>query len=154
MLKFYNFDIVFSEIPDEVTLAINISACPNCCEGCHSPWLWKDEGNLLNQESLSALVETYLNEITCVCFMGGDNLPEEVDALASFIKSNYNIKTAWYSGKENLSEVIDARNFNYIKLGPYIKSLGPLKDKTTNQRLYSVSPEGEFQDITSRFWKK
>ena len=28
MLKYANFDIVFQEVPDEVTLAINISNCP------------------------------------------------------------------------------------------------------------------------------
>ena len=29
MLKYANYDIVFQEVPDEVTLAINISNCPN-----------------------------------------------------------------------------------------------------------------------------
>ena len=36
MLKYANFDIVFQEVPEEVTLAINISNCPNQCPGCHS----------------------------------------------------------------------------------------------------------------------
>ena len=35
MVRFYNFDIVFAEIPDEVTLAINITGCPYRCPGCH-----------------------------------------------------------------------------------------------------------------------
>lgn len=83
-----------------------------------------------------------------------ETIPRRSKCIIFFVQSNYALKTAWYSGKENLPETIDARNFNYIKLGPYIKSLGSLKDKTTNQRLYFVSPEGEFQDITSRFWKK
>ena len=38
MLKYANFDIVFQEVPDEVTLAINISNCPNQCVGCHSKY--------------------------------------------------------------------------------------------------------------------
>ena len=36
MLKYVNHDIVFQEFPDEVTLAINLSCCPNGCTGCHS----------------------------------------------------------------------------------------------------------------------
>ena len=35
MLKYVNTGIVFQEIPDEVTLAINISGCPCHCPGCH-----------------------------------------------------------------------------------------------------------------------
>ena len=46
------------------------------------------------------------------------------------------------------------QDFNYIKIGPYIKHLGPLKEKTTNQRLYRLMENGEFEDITSCFWKK
>ena len=39
MLKYAGYDIVFQEIPDEVTLALNLSGCPNGCPGCHSPHL-------------------------------------------------------------------------------------------------------------------
>ena len=39
MLKYYNYDIVFQEYPDEVTLAINLTMCPNRCVGCHSAYL-------------------------------------------------------------------------------------------------------------------
>ena len=37
MLKYAGYDIVFQEIPDEVTLAISLTNCPNRCPGCHSP---------------------------------------------------------------------------------------------------------------------
>ena len=40
MLKYVNCGIVFQEIPDEVTLSINISNCPCHCPGCHSNYLW------------------------------------------------------------------------------------------------------------------
>ena len=36
MLKYVDYDIAFQEIPDEVTLAINLSNCPHRA-GCHSP---------------------------------------------------------------------------------------------------------------------
>ena len=38
------FDVVFQEIPGEVTLALNLSGCPNRCAGCHSPHLWEEVG--------------------------------------------------------------------------------------------------------------
>ena len=75
MLKFVSYDIVFQEIPDEVTLAVNISGCPNGCPGCHSPYLWRDEGRPLVPEEVEALLEQYGGSVTCLCFMGGDGAP-------------------------------------------------------------------------------
>ena len=77
MLRYTDYDIVFQEIPDEVTLAINISNCPNRCKGCHSAYLMEDVGDLLTEESLSALLQKYGSAATCVCFMGGDAEPME-----------------------------------------------------------------------------
>lgn len=65
MLRFHNYDIVFQEIPSEVTLAINISGCPNRCKGCHSPHLWNDIGKVLDESSIAVLMEKYGNAITC-----------------------------------------------------------------------------------------
>ncbi|MBR3303512.1 MAG: anaerobic ribonucleoside-triphosphate reductase activating protein [Bacteroidales bacterium] len=139
MLKCYNFDIVCQEIPEEVTLAINISGCPNRCKGCHSPWLWKDEGVPLDENFLSLLVEKYLSGITCVCFMGGDQAPEVINSLAAFVKEKFSgLKTAWYSGLEQIPKSIGILNFNFIKIGPYIEGLGGLRSAQTNQKLYRV----------------
>ena len=102
MLRFVNYDIVFREIPGEVTLAVNISACPHRCKGCHSPHLWDDVGAPLDEQALSALLARYGNAITCICFMGGDANPQQVAALAVFAraKTNSRIKTGWYSGRD------------------------------------------------------
>ena len=87
--------------------------------------------------------------------MGGDATPQEVNCLAAFIRKAYPaMKVGWYSGKTILSSQIDLENFNYVKVGPYIKHLGSLKEKTTNQRLYKVLDDKSLEDITSRFWKK
>ena len=59
MLKYVNTGIVFQEIPDEVTLAINISNCPCRCPGCHSHYLWEDIGLPLNTDAIDAFVERY-----------------------------------------------------------------------------------------------
>ena len=55
MLKYAGYDIVFQEIPDEVTLALNLSGCPNGCPGCHSPHLQRDEGKALTPGALERL---------------------------------------------------------------------------------------------------
>lgn len=152
MLKYVDAKVVFAEIPDEITLAINISGCPCHCKGCHSAYLAEDIGVVLSEAGLTLLIE--VNEgISCIAFMGGDASPEEVSLYAGFIKSMYpNIKVAWYSGRQELSKDIELSNFDYIKLGPYIEELGPLSSRTTNQRLYKVE-NGVLTDITNKFWK-
>ncbi|MBR4392173.1 MAG: anaerobic ribonucleoside-triphosphate reductase activating protein [Bacteroidales bacterium] len=154
MLKYANFDIVFQEVPDEVTLAINISNCPNQCVGCHSQYLWKDVGYALDKDALDELVDKYKSGITCVCFMGGDAEPYDVANLAMHVKTKYkNMKTAWYSGKNELPESFHAETFDYIKTGRYEASLGPLNSITTNQRMIKRLADGRVKDITSRFQK-
>jgi anaerobic ribonucleoside-triphosphate reductase activating protein len=49
---------------------------------------------------------------------------------------------------------IKKTDFDYVKIGPYIRHLGPLKSPTTNQRLYRQTEDGNFEDITYRFWRK
>lgn len=161
MLKVASFDIVFQEIPGEVTLALNLSGCPCHCPGCHSQHLWEDIGEELNAELLSGLLDRYGSMITCVAFMGGDQSPEEVAQWAEYVKihnSQFTMhKTAWYSGRMNMPSV--AGPFDYVKIGPYIESLGGLKSEKTNQRLYKRVGQGtqdspyEWQDISSVFWR-
>ena len=153
-MKYCETAITFSEIPDEVTLCINISNCPCHCQGCHSAYLAEDIGEELTFEVLDSLIKK--NEgITCVAFMGGDAEPATVNDLASYVKESYpNIKTAWYSGRQEISDIVarQLRWFDYIKLGPYKEEFGPLNSRTTNQRMYKVH-DCELEDITSKFWK-
>lgn len=155
MLKYVNTGIVFQEIPEETTLAVNISNCPCHCPGCHSQFLWQDIGTVLDRDTLDKLIGKYVPDITCVCFMGGDAEPEEIDRLAEHVRDKYpDIHIGWYSGRTLLSKAISKSNFDYIKIGPYIRHLGPLNKRTTNQRLYKIMKDGEMKDITSAFWKK
>ncbi|MCL2329405.1 MAG: 4Fe-4S cluster-binding domain-containing protein [Bacteroidetes bacterium] len=85
-LFFASYDIVFQEIPNEITLALNISGCPNRCKGCHSPHLQTDCGEELTEEVIENLLHNYGNAITCVCFMGGDQAPETVLHFAQFVR--------------------------------------------------------------------
>lgn len=158
MIKYLETLVAFAEIPDEITLCINITNCPCNCNGCHSSYLSKDIGEELNNDVLDKLISDN-SGISCIAFMGGDSSPKEINDLAKYIKDKYPISVAWYSGRQELSKDINLDNFNYIKLGPYIKELGPLTSKTTNQRLYQY---GKFfsdytidkcwRDITYKFW--
>jgi anaerobic ribonucleoside-triphosphate reductase activating protein len=159
MLKFQSYDIVFQEVPGEVTLAINISNCPNGCRGCHSPHLAEDTGEELDEEALAGLIEKYGNAITCVCFMGGDSDPLEVERLSAFLhggaggspgKAAGRIKTAWYSGRRDLPEGCVLHHFDFIKLGPYVERAGGLDSASTNQKFYRIENE-TMVDITERF---
>lgn len=156
-MKYTTSEIVFREIPDEITLAINISNCPIHCPGCHSPELWEDIGEELTFDVLKKLIKD-AEGITCVAFMGGDADPDYIVDLATIVKTeDPNLKVAWYSGRENLRlGVMHLLAFDYIKLGPYIKERGPLNEPNTNQHLYmKVYKEGggvEFVDITNKFW--
>ncbi len=153
-MRYHNCDIVFAEIPDETTLAINITGCPNGCPGCHSPHLQRDGGTELDETELDFLLSRYGRDVTCICFMGGDASPREVERLAGWLHTVApSLRTAWYSGRSELPEDIDPAVFDYIKTGPYIEAQGPLTSRTTNQRLYRVT-DGHLQDITGRFWKK
>lgn len=156
MLKYVNHDIVFQEFPDEVTLAVNLSRCPNACPGCHSQYLWEDVGETLSLERLNAIAEKYGKTITCVSLMGGDNDPESVLLiLSSFREAHPYLKTGWYSGHADLPRCfVNYPAPDYVKLGPWREECGPLSSPTTNQRLYHYFSDGSYEDITSKFWVK
>ena len=155
MLKYLTYDIVLQEFPDEVTLAVNLSLCPNKCPGCHSSILLGDVGELLDESVLISLTEKYKGEITCVALMGGDNDPAAVQQVLAAVKQHYGgiLKTGWYSGRQELPENFNPAAFDYVKVGPYREALGALKDRTTNQRFYRVESDGSLTDLTFRFWR-
>lgn len=140
MIKFYNTQIVFQEVPDEVTLAINLTNCPYTCPRCHSPYLRQDIGTQLTQELLESMI---LNKrgITCVCFLGlstNQQEYEELKVLRDIVSQKYDLKTAWYTGQnaeEIFTDSTDWKNWDYIKFGRYVEALGGLDKSTTNQKL-------------------
>ena len=158
MLKYVETAVTFAEVPNEITLCINISNCPCNCKGCHSSYLAEDIGEPLTITELKSLIQK--NEgITCICFMGGDSDSLEIDNLARWIQifMHHKYKVAWHSGRQELSNNINLKWFNYIKLGPYIEEFGPLNCETTNQKMYKVEYDGnnsyKLIDITYLFRK-
>lgn len=103
----------------------------------------------MTEELLTDIIGSYSAAITCFCFMGGDAEPSEIQRLSKWIKAKYpGIRTAWYSGREELPEGFDVYVLDYIKLGPYKAELGGLKSPTTNQALYRIGSDGTFTKLT------
>lgn len=152
--------VVMEEIPDMVTLAVDISNCTGLCEGCHSPFLRKDVGVELTPAVIDKLLADNFG-VNCFLFLGEGNDREALMSVASYIRTAYPaVSLAIYSGRENVEDDIYAL-FDYVKVGPYRPDCGPLNAPTTNQRLYRVSHHDDMgqcrftlQDITSRFWHR
>ena len=153
-LKYLGYSVVFQEVPDEVSLAINISGCPHRCEGCHSQYLWEYKGEYL-LDDIKKLLSLYEGMITCVCFMGGDQNPHDLINCFKRVKDK-GLKICLYSGAEDLETLINkniAQHCDYVKTGRYNHSLGGLDNPNTNQRFYQRK-DGYFEDITKKFYKK
>lgn len=150
MIKFKDSYIVFEEIPDRVSLAVNITNCQNNCIGCHSPELRLNNGEELTEEIIDKLInENY--GIDCFLFMGEGKERGRLLELAKYIKRNYDLKVAIYSGRNDV-ELDFYEVFDYIKVGEYKEEFGPLNKDTTNQRLYEITSNNVI-DITYKFWK-
>lgn len=142
MLKYLYTKEVFSEIPNEITLAVSISGCAIRCYGCHSRELWEDKGTPLTLESLNTLLQEHKG-ITCLLLLGGER---DIDALTRlFIFAYPKVKTAWYCGLDNIpKEKLGILQFlNFYKIGHYDQELGGLDSPTTNQHLYKLEHQGD-----------
>ncbi len=157
--------VVMEEIPDKVTLAVDISNCTGLCEGCHSPFLRGDIGEELTREAVESMLNANFG-VNCFLFLGEGNDHSSLLDIASYIRTAHpSLALALYSGRENVEDDI-WRLFDYVKVGPYRPSRGPLNERGTNQRIYRVirdeasaadgddSPVYTLEDITRRFWRK
>ncbi len=142
--------VVLEEIPDRVSLAVDISNCRGNCVGCHSPFLKKDIGRELTPEVVDRLVADNFG-VNCFLFLGEGRDPEALLDLAAHVRS-LGLEVAVYSGRDTVEDIF-WNSFDYIKLGPYRPECGPLNNPSTNQRLYRVR-DGRPTDITDRFWRR
>ncbi len=140
-------DIVLEEIPDRVTLAVEITNCQGNCPGCHSPFLRQDIGEELTAAAIDGMIAANFG-INCFLFLGEGADRQALLALAGHIRAAHPaLELALYSGRGSVEDEI-WQAFDYVKTGPYIEALGPLNNPSTNQRLYYHRA-----DITSRFWR-
>ena len=165
-LMYKGYSVVFQEVPGEVSLAINISGCQHHCRDCHSKYLWSNEGAAFLKRDLDFILSKYEGLITCVCFMGGDHNPHELEAVLKHVKSK-GLKTCLYTGYE-LHGLINTcssllKYLDFLKTGRYISEYGDLSTHTTNQRFYEIlsyedtnklEKKCELEDITYKFQEK
>lgn len=150
MLTFNNYEIDLRSIPGEICLTFYICDCPCHCHGCSSPWLWQPGKRELTSEKVAKALAK-LPHATCVLFMGGDNDPEAVFALAAEAR-RLGRTAAWYSGRG--FSYAAPPHLDYYKTGPWLADYGPLNCRTTNQRLFKVHPDGTIENITDHFWTR
>jgi len=142
--------VVMEEIPDMVCLAVDISNCLGRCEGCHSPFLMDNIGRELTPEVVDALISDNFG-VNCFLLLGEGNDQKAFLDLARYVKSAHkDLALAIYSGRVEVEDEFYSL-FDYVKVGPYLPSKGPLNNRNTNQRLYHIV-NGRKMDITSRFW--
>lgn len=126
-------DIVFQEVPEHISICFSIPGCSLQCDGCHSTHLWKKNNNRsLSLNNYLNVLKKYQAMADCVLFMGGEwNKTELIQFL--LLAKSMDFKTCLYTGLDTVDEdILD--QLNYIKTGPWIKSLGGLSSPITNQR--------------------
>ena len=129
--------IVLEEIPDRVSVAVDITNCPENCPGCHSPFLREDIGEELTFERIDSLISDNFG-VNCFLLLGEGRDHQALVRIGKYISEKYpGIAPALYSGRNQVEDDI-WQVFDYVKLGPYVEKKGPLNERTTNQRLYHV----------------
>lgn len=151
MLKYYTYELTFSEVPDEINLCFSITNCQNKCVGCHSPFLRENVGEALSIEVLSSIIEKHKGQFTCVCFLGEGNDKLALQNMISYVHQ-LGYKTCLYSGRDNLV-FYEYENLDYVKTGSYKQDKGPIDRSSTNQKMYKLTENG-WEDITFKFWRR
>lgn len=147
-MHIYQVDVVFQEIPDEISLCFFVAGCDVRCVGCHSAHTWSVRTTpVMPLETYEQMLHKYIDKVSCVLFMGGEwdsDLPHWLS-----LAKHYKYKTALYTGRTSLPDDITI-HLDYVKYGPWIEKLGGLSSKTTNQRLYDLRTETL---LNHRFYK-
>lgn len=137
MLRYSAEQVVFQEVPGEVSLAYTITGCPVGCKGCHSVDSWPvGSGEQLTSAYFAARLTQYRNLITCVLFLGGEWQPEMLIERLQQAR-NAGLQTCLYTGYDDVSLQIK-QQLTYLKTGPWMASLGGLDSPTTNQKFYDL----------------
>ena len=109
-------DVVLEEIPDRVTLALEIPNCQGSCPGCHSSFLKLDIGKELTPDEADRLIEDNFG-INCFLLLGEGNDREALLSLAAHVRERFpRLELALYSGRQEVEpEIREA--FDFVKVG-------------------------------------
>ena len=134
-LYFYTKNVVFQEVPNEISLAFSIAGCKNNCKNCS----WKSfdiSPKELTDDLYEELLEKYKGTVSCILFLGGEwNKDHLINNLKKAHQFGY--KTCLYTGQEDVTKDIKD-NLDFIKVGPYIEEKGGLNNPNTNQRFFDL----------------
>lgn len=146
-MNVYRITTSFIEVPGELSVIISFTGCPIKCPDCHSKELWdKNSGKNFTKFEYIQVLEKYKNLASCITFFGGEWFEQDFVELLK-LAITYGYSTCLYTGLQNVPEYIKC-NLTYLKTGPYIKTLGGLDSKTTNQKLVNLKTN---TDITNQF---
>lgn len=89
----YSHGVTLNEIPDKISLVINLGKCECHCEGCHSDYLWDThECDEQTPEELLSLIKSYKSVTNTVLFMGGNRNHMDFEEFAdSVLKPLHNL---------------------------------------------------------------
>lgn len=146
-MKIYQVTTSFIEVPGELSVVISFTGCPIRCKDCHSKHLWdRNSGQIFSKFDFIEILNKYSGLASCITFFGGEWHTSNFLELLK-LATQHNYKTCLYTG---LSDIPNSYKefLTYLKTGPYIKSLGGLESKQTNQKLVNLKTN---TDITNQF---
>lgn len=151
-IRFTQQQIVWQEVPNEVSLAFLISGCPLRCAGCHSADSWKaDRGDILSADYLRSRLRQYHGLLTCVLFLGGEWQPEPLSVLLTIAREEFGLHTCLYTGleRDELPPVL-LPQLTYLKTGRWLPERGGLEHPNTNQQLIDLRTETVLNPLLQR----
>ena len=153
-LRFSVEQIVWQEVPNEVSLAFLFSGCPLRGRGCHSADSWKaGQGTVLTESHLAGRLQRYRGLISCVLFMGGEWVPGELRRMLEVVV-RAGLRTCLYTGLER--EELEAVSgdiipyLTYLKTGRWRAELGGLESPRTNQRFTDLRTQKNLNHLFVR----
>lgn len=137
MLHFSTEQIVWQEVPGEVSLAYTITGCQLGCKGCHSSESWDaSQGTLLTDDYFEQRLNQYQGLISCVLFLGGEWQPVTLQRKLQLARQR-SLNTCLYTGLDDIDASLKDE-LTYLKTGRWLPERGGLNNPNTNQRLVDL----------------
>lgn len=134
-LYFYTKNVVFQEVPNEVSLSFSIAGCNHNCKNCS----WKNidiKPRELTDSEYINLLNKYKGYVSCILFLGGEWNKDKLIYNLKLAK-DYGFKTCLYTGNNDVDQDIK-QYLDYLKVGPYIEERGGLDNPNTNQKFIDL----------------
>ena len=139
-LRFDREEIVWQEVPGEVSLAFLCSGCPLRCQGCHSSGRWNaGRGAVLSEDYLRSRLQQYRGLISCVLFMGGEWHCALLEGMLRIAREE-GLHTCLYTGLER-SELSASLlpHLTYLKTGRWLPEQRNANDTSPGTSCHTIS---------------